>query len=159
MADQPKFDFENIDIKLFLALKGLTKDWVALAQDAGNREAESDPDYQRALLAMQEFEMSHGPIPPWAKERNWAYELIPGAQLCTRDGRKTGNAHIIDIEHRDYPGQAGLITVYRCITDAGSIFAFTEQEIETGFYVGDWISDVADVLAKFDREKWFSQPK
>lgn len=165
MAEQ-KFDFQNMDIKLYTALKAVLPYAEAEMQslyEAARRDSEPQTEadlandaVNAANLALTEFEVHLGPIPEWASSRNWDYSLVPGAQLCTKDGRRTGNAHIIDIEERDYPGQAGFITVYRCLTDAGSVFCFTKEEIEGGFYVGDWISEVGEILHKFDRENHFA---
>lgn len=148
-----KFDFQNSDTKLYIALRNLTKDWVAIAEDAGNRNASEDPDYHAAMLAMEEFELSHGPIPDWAQARNWAYELVPGAQLCTRDGRRTGNAHIIKTDI--VAAGPVAVPVFACLTDAGSKFVFNETELLDAFTIGDWISDVSRVLKDFDRNGEF----
>lgn len=157
MPEEKKFDFQNIDTKLYIALRNLTKDWVAIAEDAGNRNASDDPDYHAAMLAMEEFELSHGPIPDWAVARNWDYSLVPGAQLCTRDGRRMGNAHIISRESKDYGVPTGSIEVFHCLTDAGAKFTFTEPELLSAFHVGDWISDPQRVIKDFDRNGEFKE--
>lgn len=155
---KPKFDFQHIDTKLYLALRNICNGWVGMAEDAGNRNASEAPDYLAAMLAMEEFELNAGGIPDWAIDRNWAYELVPGAQLCTKDGRRTGNAHII----RMVIHAAGPVAVplYECLTDAGSKFTFNEVEILDAFTIGDWISDVDRVLKNFDRNGVFAdQPQ
>ena len=147
-----KFDFQNMDVKLYLALKKLTQEYQALDADVSgtlNWEA-----VRVAELTMTEFEQSFGPIPDWAVSRNFAYELVPGAQLCTRDGRRTGNAHIIKVN--EYKTHDGTIPLYHCLSDAGSKFACTEVEVHNQFTVGDWISDVARILKDFDRNGEFA---
>lgn len=149
-----KFDFQNMDVKLYLALKDLRVAAMHMV---------SDDVMLKAERALYEFQQSFGPIPDWAVDRNFGYELVAGAQLCTRDGRKTGNAHIVSIEKKDFPHLAhnqnpyGEITVYNCLTDAGSKFVFTEQELNTCFTIGDWISDPARIIKDFDRNGEFKE--
>lgn len=144
-----KFDFQNMDVKLYLALRALHADAKTFAEsgDSGNPY---DDEYfskmmQNAERTMYEFTQSFGPIPDWAVDRNFGYELVPGAQLCTLDGRRIGNAHIVCIKD----GQ------YHCLSDAGSKFIFTERDIETCFTIGDWISDPERVIRDFDRNGEF----
>lgn len=144
-AEEKKFDFENIDVKLYLALKGLMQPWVEDPNIALTQEGEA------ALLAMEEFELSHGPMPDWAVGRNWDYSLVPGAQLCTKDGRRTGNAHIITKGVMHSGNGVYINNVYNCLTDVGSKFTFTEVELLEAFTIGDWISDPKRVLKDFDR--------
>lgn len=161
MADQPKFDFQNIDIKLYLAMKKFLDRYIGAVEsgDWGSWNPEEEPEVIACRLAMQEFELSHGPLPEWACDRNWDYSLVPGAQLCTKDGRRTGNAHIIKHGAGIAAGPV-FVPTFELITDAGSKFIMTEREIETAFYVGDWISDPVEVLKKFDHEGVFKlEPK
>ena len=154
-----KFDFQNMDVKLYLALKAMSAAYAKTYDDtSGSVDWISVGIAERA---MHEFELSFGPLPDWAVARNFGYELVPGAQLCTRDGRRTGNAHIIRPVVKEVPATAdrnnpyGEQTYYECLTDAGSKFTFTEQELETAFTIGDWISDPARVLNDFDRNGEF----
>lgn len=131
-----KFDFQNIDVKLYLALK-------ACAECLGNVH-----EHEQAVLALAEFELSHGPLPDWAIGRNWAYELVPGAQLMTKDGRITGNAHVLRLTERS--GISYRETLYDCITDAGSYMSsMSEREIEHQYWIGDFISDPKTLIARF----------
>lgn len=152
------FDFENMDIKLLLALKAILP--YAQNEIAGLYAASrQDEEYEslaekgnsiidQALLAIEEFELSCGPLPIWAIARNWGYSLVPGANLPTRDGRNCGNAHILSIEASSLPnGQK----VFNLLSDAGNHMRFTESEIHSQFYIGDWISDVNSVIERFSR--------
>lgn len=141
-----KFDFQNMDVKLYLALKDLRVAAMHMVPDDVMLKAER---------ALYEFQQSFGPIPDWAVDRNFAYELVPGAQLCTRDGRRTGNAHIVRV--RETPDDAHYTHLYDCLTDAGSKFTFSEQELETAFTIGDWISDPARIIKDFDRNGEFQE--
>ena len=142
---EEKFDFQNMDVKLYLALKKLSAN-----------VAEDEDGYVEAQRAMYEFTQSFGPIPDWAVERNWDYSLVPGAQLCTKDGRRTGNAHIITKGVMHSGNGEYIDNVYNCLTDAGSKFTFTEVELLEAFTIGDWISDPARVIHDFDRNGEFS---
>lgn len=143
---EKKFDFQNIDVKLYLALKAVMN---PLSDAKQGQLAE-----EQAMLALEEFELSHGPLPDWVVGRNWDYSLVPGAQLCTKDGRRTGNAHIIKTEVVQYGDQPEVL-IYHCITDAGNQLAFSEPEILEAFTIGDWISDPKRVLKDLDRHGYF----
>lgn len=147
-APDEKFDFQNMDVKLYLALK-------AVLTPCKTQNAALDIEKQ-AKRAMYEFEQSFGPIPDWAVARNFGYELVPGAQLCTRDGRRTGNAHIVFATVP--PTQADPV-YYHCLTDAGSKFVFNAQELEACFTIGDWISDPARIIKDFDRNGEFQEQR
>lgn len=147
-----RFDYQNMDVKLYLALKSVLNPL--------NSNVQANIAEDQAKLVMQEFEQSQGALPDWAVARNWGYDLLPGAQLCTRDGRRTGNAYIISKENKDYAGLAGFVEVYHCLTDAGSRFAFTEPEILEAFTIGDWICEPIRILRDFDRNGEFKpEPK
>ena len=143
-----KFDFQNMDVKLYLALKAL----VQLLESGHKLDSDKSPQADSARRAMYEFTQSFGPIPDWAVDRNWDYSLVPGAQLCTRDGRRTGNAHIIRVFTKFIGSD---VTLHECLTDAGSKCTYTESELLNQFTVGDWVSDPARVLAYFDRNGEF----
>lgn len=150
-----KFDFQNMDVKLYLALK-------AVLTPCKTQNAALDIEKQ-AKRAMYEFEQSFGPIPDWAVARNFGYELVEGAQLCTRDGRRIGNAHIIRVnlvpipEHACRTNPYGETYQFECLTDAGSKFTFSASEVEGAFTIGDWISDPERVLRDFDRNGEFKE--
>lgn len=142
-----KFDFQNMDVKLYLALKAVMSPFSVPGASVNIEK--------QAERVMYEFEQSFGPVPDWAVSRNFGYELVPGAQLCTRDGRRIGNAHIVRIEKMRK--DSVWIDVYACLTDAGSHFIHTAEELETAFTIGDWISDPARVLRDLDRNGEFDK--
>jgi len=86
-------------------------------------------------------------LPQWAIGKNGAKELVPGAQLLTKDGRRVGNAYIIHAHLKDYGG-AEKFEVFCCITDMGHLLQVTRSEIDELFYVGDYLADPAEVLAR-----------
>lgn len=170
---QEKLDFECLDVRLYMALQ---KALPYAEHEAANLEALAHNDETMsehavkaadAVLAakhvMMCFENSHGPLPEWAIARNFGYELLPGAQLCTKDGRRTGNAHIVNIGVKEYKHLAdrnnpyGEVMVYNCLTDAGNHFAFTAEELETAFTIGDWLSSPERILEDFDRHGHFME--
>lgn len=93
----------------------------------------------------KDFDYEDYPIPDWAIGRcNGAYVL--GAQLPTRDGRRCGNAHIIDIEPASWDK---TVLVHIALTDAGNTMKLTLNELEELFYPPMWISPVKGVIRKF----------
>ena len=97
---------------------------------------------------MTEEEMMEGPLPPWAIGRARGRLLI-GAQLPTRDGRRCGNAHIVDI----IPAGNGEWQIdqdtYHLLTDAGSEMRMLASEVHEQFYSPVWVSNVKDIWRKF----------
>lgn len=70
------------------------------------------------------------PLPDWATGHNIASELKEGTQLCTKDGRRTGNARII------YAGSDEHGAFYNCMTDRGNLMVLSTSEIHELFYIG-----------------------
>lgn len=77
------------------------------------------------------------PLPDWAVAYNRAKKLTFGTQLCTKDGRKMGNATIFNVESPNYEDES--IKLYSCISDAGNRFKMNAQEIHERFWIGDYI--------------------
>ena len=69
------------------------------------------------------------PLPGWAirfaKEGEWEV----GAQLRTKDGRRTGNSFIFRKSVRGF----------HTVTDAGNCVIYQAAELEEGFYYPLWI--------------------
>lgn len=150
MNPQNKTD-NALMVRLYLALLAITKDWVSMAEEAGNREADSDADYLEALAAIEEFKFEQGPMPDWAIRTNWRNEPVAGSQLFTKNGRRMGNAHIVEVRPLDSPGQAGFVYEYVCISDAGNEFTLSHGSLFELFEIGDYISDVARIKKHFLR--------
>lgn len=97
---------------------------------------------------VKEWEML---LPSWALRHAKPGMLELGAQLPTKDGRRHGNGHIIEIK----PGVLGSGRLYYTVlTDAGQRIVMNSTEIYSGFYPPRWITDVAEVLRKFDRNEY-----
>lgn len=78
-------------------------------------------------------------------------QLVLGAQLPTRDGRRTGNAHIIAIGPAKWDER---VTLYTVLTDAGTTLKLMAEEVVELYYQPKWTSDVNEVLQKFkDRDQ------
>ena len=151
---EKKFDFENIDVKLYLALRSVVEELNGFKDNLGPFAVDAEK-LKNAELAMKEFEISQGPLPDWAVSKNWLHELVPGAQLCTKDGRRVGNAYIVSI-YLAAPSAGGPNNPYFvCLTDAGSTFTMSEPEVMDAFTIGDWISDPARIIKDFDRHGYF----
>ncbi len=86
-------------------------------------------------------------LPSWAMKRASGLEI--GAQLPTRDGRITGNAHIVDIAQAR-KGTLGLR--YLILTDAGNSFVMSEPEVIAQYYPPEWVADVHEIIKRFWRE-------
>lgn len=83
---------------------------------------------------------AQGPLPEWAVGRNPIRELVPGAQLYTRDGSRVGNAYLLDFD--DTTG------VWEVLTDMGSAMHLTVDEVHLMFTVGEYIADVNEVESR-----------
>lgn len=70
--------------------------------------------------------------PPWATGAARGY-LEVGAQLCTRDGRRIGNAVVLQV----MPTCKG--TAARIYTDAGTDLVLNEAELEELFHEPEWL--------------------
>lgn len=108
------------------------------------------PEYKRANIALAAIlnaekyvdnkltsMFDHGPIPPWASHAsNGRFDEI-GAQLATRDGRRHGNAVVVEIT---FSIERGLLVF--AVTDAGNnIGGRTLEEMEASFYPPRWVMD------------------
>lgn len=105
--------------------------------DVSDITPDCNPVYCELGDELSEFEEEYNNmIPDWATGKNKLKELIVGTQLCTKDGRRTGNARIISIEER-----YGHI-VYVARTDAGNLINLVESEVHSMFYIGEWLLPV-----------------
>lgn len=91
------------------------------------------------------------PAPDWVKGST-AGRLCTGAQLCTRDGRRMGNAVIcgerrwqkktlgsaIECQHPVTPPRLAVRPV---VTDAGALMLMTDEEIAEAFWPPKWVMD------------------
>ncbi|ANA49136.1 hypothetical protein PMW_11 [Pseudomonas phage phiPMW] len=123
-----------------------------------NREEKVDPVVAEVVAqSFDNIDFDSYPLPEWALCENKHKVLVPGTQLATKDGRHTGNAHIIRTHTADWDSE---VRVYQCLTDAGNKINMLESELRHQFYIGTFISHVDDVLDKFDRQNlFFKEPK
>lgn len=84
------------------------------------------------------------PLPEWATALAHGLFVL-GSQLPTKDGRRMGNAHIVDTIFSEPLDQ----TIYVILTDAGNTARLTQGELEECFYPPKYISDVDRVRAMF----------
>jgi len=71
------------------------------------------------------------PLPEWATGHTTDYRAI-GAQLATRDGRRVGNAVVIECDR-----ERDRATV---VTDAGSLMTLAHDELDELFHRPRWVS-------------------
>lgn len=74
------------------------------------------------------------PMPEWASGLNKKEELVLNAQLCTKDGRKTGNARIVMVT---YP--KGEKALYTAMTERGNLMNLSKEEVHELFWIGPYI--------------------
>lgn len=80
-------------------------------------------------------DIDHDLMPPWATGIAEGYTQ-QSAQLCTRDGRRIGNAVVVSeetIRNRKF----SVI-----VTDAGTVVRFTAAELEEAFYPPKWLTNL-----------------
>ena len=82
--------------------------------------------------------MHEYPLPGWAKERSNGEYMKIGSQLCTKDGRKIGNAFVIKIK------KYNNLIVAEVKTDIGTVLELTEQELKQYFYQPQYIMKTGD---------------
>lgn len=106
------------------------------------------------LLANYEA-MGDGPMPEYAVGLNLSGNAVIGSQLHTRDGRRVGNAYVVDIEYRDDPTDISDISVgmpiFLCVTDAGNSLKLTVEEVDSLFYISNLVADPLEVLKRFPK--------
>lgn len=91
------------------------------------------PDFgQIAKSVLAEYEAQ---LPPWAIGKANGFGDI-GAQLCTKDGRRMGNAVVVGTK------TAINMEAMVIITDAGNMLTLTERELQESFYEPTWLLDV-----------------
>ena len=144
-----KYDFENLDVSLYLALRALMS--PRYSHVSAEKQGEIEQEARNALTA---FELSRGPLPDWASDWNWNRSLVEGAQLMTKDGRRMGNAHIVSLTTP--PTEADPV-YYHCLTDAGSEFRLSAEEIHNAFWIGEFLSTPERIIKDFDREGHFTR--
>lgn len=69
-------------------------------------------------------------LPEWADRISDGTYMVKGTQLCTRDGRRMGNAVVTSNPYRVYE-----LTVVNVRTDKNNQFAHTLSELEGCFHV------------------------
>lgn len=123
----------SIDYKLFAQV--FYKELRARMQDMGSFSQEVIE--MTDLWYEQHYEEEY-PLPDWAESRNTTGEICLGAQLCTKDGRRMGNARIVGVD-RDNPlfPKGSVLWVVR--TDVGTEINMLPQEVHGAFWIGKYI--------------------
>ncbi|MCB1865792.1 MAG: hypothetical protein KDG50_10200 [Chromatiales bacterium] len=100
----------------------------------------------RELVERHEKSMQELPAPSWSIGIATRYEEI-GAHLCTRDGRKIGNAVVIS-----NPSSIGGENAHvKILTEAGNICLMGTYELQKLFYRPKWLMDVTNAPGQFAR--------
>ena len=83
------------------------------------------------------------PLPDWAEAYNRDQAHIRGAQLLTKNSRRTGNAVIVSV---DWDSQLGYL--FTCRTDAGNQARYTLRELQAQFELGDYLIKESELTAR-----------
>lgn len=128
----------ELEIKLHTALKAMHEaaDDLHWPQHALMTKA-----FVQANDVLHDVEMGLGPLPDWASAHNLGREAVQYAQLCTRDGERTGNAIIANV-----PSETSH--TYYVITDMGNPMRLSVRELNDMFSIGPYIMDEAAVLKR-----------
>ena len=98
-------------------------------------------------------------LPEWAEKLSDGNYMELGAQLCTRDGRKIGNAYVDNIIYGtptcgsyvfSNPSYVQFAIIY---TDAGTCLCFSERELREYFYEPKYVMKLDDARRKFRRKQ------
>jgi hypothetical protein len=105
--------------------------------------------YLRDVSVGEGFNSDDYPLPEWATKRSNGDYMVLGAQLCTRDGRRTGNAFVNSDPYRaSWDDTVWLVDV---VTDAGNELTLTENECWELFWPPSYIMSVDEARKKFTR--------
>jgi len=85
-------------------------------------------------------------MPAWATGKTKDYTAI-GAQLRTRDGRKIGNAVVIDNNEKDNRISTEIIT------DIGTRLNLSKEELIELFYEPEWVMDIKQHIGVLHSKK------
>lgn len=100
-------------------------------------------------MNMGEFNVDDFPLPDWAERKSDGNYMEVGAQLCTRDGRRIGNAKVVEIDNfgwaLDHVNPGPLATV---VSDMGNRVEFNEAALESYFYPPEYIMKVEEGIKK-----------
>lgn len=95
-------------------------------------------------VPVSEYALNHEyPLPSWASHRSSDLQL--GSQLCTRDGRRCGNAVVAAVRINSHGGR-----VYEVITDVGNVIHAEACEVNEMFhppeYVmkDEWVAEITE---------------
>lgn len=100
-------------------------------------------------MSMDDFNVGDYSVPEWDFRKSDGNYMEVGAQLCTRDGRRIGNARVVEIDNSDWalghfnPGP--LVTV---VSDFDSRFEFNEAELKSYFYPPKFVMKVEEGIKK-----------
>ena len=96
------------------------------------------------LLAQAEQEWANQ-LPPWAERLAIPDEMAVGTQLSTRDGRKIGNAWIVEKLVK------WGMELYIVRTDAGNTVRCNILELDAYFYPPKYVGRLEEINKKFLR--------
>lgn len=81
------------------------------------------------------FEDFEEPLPEWAVRRSKGNYMEVGAQLCTRDGRRLGNAYVRHVRFSELQ----QMPVADIVTDSGNKATLNLSELKSAFYPPEYV--------------------
>lgn len=141
---------QDLSTKLFNALHDLlayNQTLIETLDNTGTHYELRMDVIDQAKQAKEDYIVELGPLPEWAVAHNVGEQVVIGAQLCTKDGRRHGNAHIVGA--LEVTLDTGVTTTYHCITDAGNEMHLSHSEINSEFYIGKYISSPGRIWKEF----------
>lgn len=117
----------SVSLELPRALKGLDVRRLAAKEEVRVSLVEPGDSNEKENGDVDDY-----PMPAWADCRATGSYLELNAQLCTRDGRKVGNAQVVDVTTDLLDPDLKPIVTIR--TDKGNKLRFTESELAWLFW-------------------------
>lgn len=130
MTDQERPGFGDDDMVL------VSKQIAVASTDPAVRIEGSPEQLMPSSTSWESYHPSPGFLPFWAERKAYG-QLDRGAQLCTRDGRRIGNAWLMGSRKMEEPAR----TVYMIYTDIGTKLLLSDREIGELFYPPSWIGN------------------
>lgn len=124
-------DYKDFAERMYNAIGELIKE-DALTNKVWGKLSAVHSDFEFAVAFKKEVA-----LPEWAESYNEHREIKERAQLCTKDGRRCGNARVIRLVTKE---QCGMSNDYWFVrTDVGTTMHLLTEEVNEMFHIGDYI--------------------
>ena len=124
-------DYKDFAERMYNAIGELIKE-DELTNKVWEKLSAVHSDFEFAVAFKKEV-----PLPEWAESYNEYREIKERAQLCTKDGRRCGNARVIRLVTKE---QCGMSNDYWFVrTDVGTTMHLLTEEVNEMFHIGNYI--------------------